>query len=115
MDQWLVRTCQNWIAGPYSKEQVCQLILEGKLTDQDEVCPANGYWISIYERDEVQSQLGISVQKKSNQNSDEITETQIPEPEDEDRTDPSLVIDASHEHTAVIQMTDLRETKPQKK
>src|SRR5689334_19631050 len=61
MDQWLIRTAQNKIVGPYSKEQVCKLILEGQLSVQDEVCQANNYWIYLYEKDEVLKQLGIEV------------------------------------------------------
>lgn len=77
MDQWLVRTAQNWIAGPYTRTQVCDLVKQGKLSIQDEVCPANGYWFYLHEREEVLSQLGIEVprQKKARAD-DEVTETQ---------------------------------------
>ena len=30
MDLWLVRTARNIIAGPYPKDQVCQLIRDGQ-------------------------------------------------------------------------------------
>jgi hypothetical protein len=88
MDQWLVRTALNWVAGPYSKEQVRQMILERKLTLQDEVCPANGYWIFLHERDEVKAQLGVDVPRPLGEPGEDVTETQTALPEDS--TDPDL-------------------------
>ncbi len=77
MDQWLVRTAQNWIAGPYTRAQVCDLVKQGKLSLQDEVCTANGYWFYLHEREEVLGQLGIEVpRQKKARSDDEITETQ---------------------------------------
>jgi len=61
MEQWLTRTEKNWIAGPYSKAQVIQMIQDGTLGIQDEVCPANGYWILLHERKELFDQLGIEL------------------------------------------------------
>ncbi|MBI2711397.1 MAG: hypothetical protein HYX41_00850 [Bdellovibrio sp.] len=75
-DQWLIRTADNWLAGPYLKDQVRKMVLEGKLTLQDEICPANGYWIFLHEYSEVQSALGVQVPKANS--GDEVTETQIP-------------------------------------
>ncbi|MEO5970882.1 MAG: hypothetical protein ABIQ95_13220 [Bdellovibrionia bacterium] len=77
MEQWLIRTAKNWIAGPYSKEQVCKMILDGSLGLQDEVCPANGYWILLHERKEIFTQLGVQVPRISGAE-DEITENEIP-------------------------------------
>lgn len=88
MDQWLVRTASNWIAGPYSKEQVRQMILERKLSHQDEVCNANGYWIFLHEREEILAQLGIEVPRALGEPGEDVTETQTAV--SEDRTDPDL-------------------------
>ncbi len=77
MDQWLIRTAQNWIAGPYTCEQIRQMISENKLTLQDEVCVANGYWFSIHERDEVFKYLKIEPPRQNTEGmEDEVTETQ---------------------------------------
>jgi hypothetical protein len=76
MDQWLIRTSENKIAGPYTKEQVCRLISEGKLTVLDEVCPANGYWIYLNEKQEVLKYLGVEIQGEAPANDEEITETE---------------------------------------
>lgn len=75
MDQWLVRTSQNIIAGPYTKEQVLHLVRDGQLGTQDEVCPANGYWFFLHETEEVTRQLGISVPRALGDD-EEVTETQ---------------------------------------
>src|SRR5689334_9666342 len=94
MDQWLIRTAQNWIAGPYPQERVRQMILEGKLTLQDEVCLANHYWIHLHEREEVKEQLGVEVPRVGFRSKDEVTATtQILTTSlvyDEDTTDPEL-------------------------
>jgi hypothetical protein len=90
MDQWLIRTSENWIAGPYSKEQVCQMILDGKLSLQDEVCVADGFWIYIHEREEVKQLLGIDVPKsKLASDDEEVTQTQS-NLEEDDITDPDV-------------------------
>lgn len=96
MDQWLIRTADNWIAGPYPKEQVRKMVLEGKLTLQDEVCPANSYWLFLHEYAEVQKALGIQIPKAAS--ADDITETQVPLPEkkpEESKTKTGTVVQKS--------------------
>lgn len=114
MDQWLIRTSNNWIAGPYSAQQICQMVLEQKLTLQDEVCTGNGYWIFIHERDEIKKALGIDVPKAPRKAGEDFTETQK-ELVDDEVTDPDITSvrnELAHsenqlgqtEHTAVIQI-----------
>lgn len=85
IDQWLIRTAENWIAGPYPKEQVRKMVLEGKLGLQDEICSANGYWLYLHEHAEIQKALGVQIPKSSN--GDEVTETQIPTGPQETRSE----------------------------
>lgn len=76
-DQWLIRTSQNIIAGPYTREQVCHLIEDQKLGPDDEVCPANGYWIYLHEEEELLRQLGVKLPHAYGPASEEeITQTQ---------------------------------------
>jgi hypothetical protein len=72
----MVRTTSNVIAGPYSKDQVIQLIRDGKLTHEDEVCRANHYWIFLHESDEVSRQLGIEMPRAARDSDDEDTQTE---------------------------------------
>lgn len=58
-EQWLVRTAENVIAGPFSKDQIVDLIREQGLTDRDEICQANDYWFFLSERELVLDRLGI--------------------------------------------------------
>jgi hypothetical protein len=58
VDQWLVRTAENYLAGPYTRDQIRQLIREGQLGAQDEVCRGSQFWIMLHEKDEVIRQLG---------------------------------------------------------
>ncbi|MBD65747.1 MAG: hypothetical protein CME62_11105 [Halobacteriovoraceae bacterium] len=49
--EWLIRTKNNHILGPVSKQKVKQLISNGSIKGDDEVCSGNGYWIYIKEQD----------------------------------------------------------------
>ena len=46
---WLIRTKNNQILGPATKQKVIELIQKGSLTGEDEICSGNGYWIWIKE------------------------------------------------------------------
>lgn len=72
-DQWLIRTARNVIVGPYPRDKIRELILEGKLEVEDEVCPANGYWFSLHESEEVLRQLGI--RPPISQSENDVTKT----------------------------------------
>ncbi len=77
-DQWLIRTADNVIAGPYSREQVCSLISDGQLELQDEVCPGGSYWFHLHETEEVRKNLGVSIPKLRlrGRGDEEVTETE---------------------------------------
>ncbi len=57
MRNWLIRTKNNKILGPLSKEKVVDLYNAGDLKDLDEVCSGNGYWFWIKEEDLVKKYL----------------------------------------------------------
>lgn len=60
---------------------------DGKLKAQDEVCPANGFWITLSDREDVQTVLGVSaLAADTPPTEEEVTETEI----GEERTDPNL-------------------------
>lgn len=46
---WLIRTKNNHILGPISKEKVKELITNGSIKGDDEVCSGNGYWLYVRE------------------------------------------------------------------
>lgn len=48
---WLIRTKQNKILGPVSKEKIIELVNSGSLTDDDELCSGNGYWFWVKEKE----------------------------------------------------------------
>lgn len=54
---WLIRTKNNHILGPVSREKI-QTLLENKtLNLEDELCSGNGYWFSVKEEDLVQKYI----------------------------------------------------------
>lgn len=79
---WLVRTLSQKMLGPISKEQVSQWILSGRISLQDEVCEANGYWFFVHEKEEVKRWLGIELPRATETRArdafgtDEVTETE---------------------------------------
>lgn len=48
---WLIRTKQNKILGPITKQKIKDLIAKGSLTPEDEICSGNGYWFWIKEKE----------------------------------------------------------------
>ena len=48
---WLIRTKNNHILGPVTKDKVRELIEQGSIKGEDEVCAGNGYWFYIREKD----------------------------------------------------------------
>ena len=48
--KWLVRTFDKKILGPISREKLISLIVEKKLSESDEICPGNHYWVFIKEK-----------------------------------------------------------------
>ncbi|MGB0454519.1 MAG: hypothetical protein ACPGJV_12500 [Bacteriovoracaceae bacterium] len=54
MKNWLIRTTNNQILGPVSKQKIYELIRSGKLEDEDEISSGNGYWFWVKEEDLVE-------------------------------------------------------------
>lgn len=86
-EEWLVRTEKNFLSGPFPKEKVIQMIQQGQLGPQDEVCRGSHYWIYLHEREEVLNQLGVEMPRRPVEDDEEITETQ---------TERLMVLPSSH-------------------
>ncbi len=54
---WLIRTQSQKILGPVSKSKILELVQKRSLADDDEVCPGNGHWFFIREKDLVEQYL----------------------------------------------------------
>ena len=85
-DQWLIRTAENLISGPYTRQQICEFIEQGQLQLNDEVCHANTYWFYLHEHDEIRKQLGIELPKELYAGAEESTVTET----DTEITDPGV-------------------------
>lgn len=48
---WLIRTKENQILGPVSKEKIKEFLSKGALKENDEICRGNGFWFWIKEKD----------------------------------------------------------------
>ena len=46
---WLIRTKNNHILGPVSKDKIKELLKNGSIKGDDEICSANGHWIYVRE------------------------------------------------------------------
>ena len=51
---WLIRTKSCHILGPVSREKVLELLQNGSIKPEDEVCSGNGYWIWLRETEMVE-------------------------------------------------------------
>lgn len=70
-EKWMVRTIENEIKGPFTRDELIDQIKGGQLNHQDEVCRGNHYWIYLDERDEVLAQLGLDIPRASSSASEE--------------------------------------------
>ncbi len=48
---WLIRTKSNHILGPVSRDKVLELVRNGSIRPEDELCSGNGYWFYLREKD----------------------------------------------------------------
>lgn len=111
-EQWLVRTADNRISGPFAKDQLRELLQAGKLGLRDEVCPENGHWIFLHEKEEVARQLGQDALQwliPSGFRGDEATQTQT-EPGLEPEHSSFAATDEGEAQTTVIRR--LKATSP---
>jgi hypothetical protein len=72
--RYLIRTKENRISGPFTKDVILARMQKGELREMDEVCPADGYWIYLHERDESMKMLGVAL-ARSDDFHEEATET----------------------------------------
>lgn len=54
---WLIRTKSCHILGPVSREKVIELLQNGSIKPEDEICSGNGFWIWLREKDMVDRYL----------------------------------------------------------
>ena len=54
---WLIRTFQQQILGPVSKQKLIELIQKGSVTSTDEITSGNGYWFTLKEKDLVEKYI----------------------------------------------------------
>lgn len=87
-EHWLVRTSENWIAGPFTEDKLRQLIQAGELQPQDEICLGGGYWFYLHEEQEVRQRLGVELPHEVTPTHPDSTQVR-PDP-DEGPTDPSI-------------------------
>jgi len=57
MSRWLIRTKNNHLLGPVSKEKMCKLYLDGHVKPDDEICSGNGYWFFVRETELINKYL----------------------------------------------------------
>ncbi len=48
--KWMIRTRSNYLLGPISKEKLLELIENGSIHLDDEICSGNGYWFYLREK-----------------------------------------------------------------
>jgi hypothetical protein len=54
MRNWLIRTKNNFLLGPVSKDKLKELLDKNMLKSDDEIKSGNGYWFYVKEHDLVE-------------------------------------------------------------
>lgn len=47
---WLIRTFDKKILGPVTRDKLLRLLRDNKLSESDEVCPGNHFWVYVKEK-----------------------------------------------------------------
>lgn len=111
MSEWLVRTAENQIAGPYTAQQVREFIAEEKINRHDEICQANAYWIYLHEGDELWDQLNVRLPRGGEDS--EITQTEdISLPEFPELNEQALDEEDIEERTLLLRNRQIRQFHP---
>jgi hypothetical protein len=76
---WLIRTKENQILGPVSKQKIVEFLNKGALSDNDELSSGNGYWIYIRESELINRYLVGDVPQSFNPISEAKTVLSIKE------------------------------------
>ncbi len=100
IDRWLVRSADNVIAGPYTKEEIRALSETRGLMADDELCPAGGYWFYVHDVEEGRRfcdfplkpafSTPIDVQEEITETDSGATKTVIDVKRDWEEADPTL-------------------------
>jgi hypothetical protein len=48
--KWLIRTFDKKILGPVSRDKLIRLLRDNKLSESDEICPGNHFWVYAKEK-----------------------------------------------------------------
>ena len=59
---WLIRTTENEIIGPVTKEKVVELIETNKLKPEDELCCGNSFWFFVKEKEFITKNFNIEIE-----------------------------------------------------
>lgn len=76
---WLIRTKNNHILGPVSKAKVKELVENGSIRGDDEICSGNGFWFYARESDMLSKYLKNEEKQPFNPVSEADTVLALPE------------------------------------
>lgn len=87
---WLIRTKNNHILGPVSRDKILTLLENKTLNLEDELCSGNGYWFSVKEEDLVQKYIHNQIIQSYNPISEAPTVLCVKELEDDSQMTPPI-------------------------
>lgn len=79
MKNWIIRTKNNFILGPVSREKLLEIVNSGTLAEDDELCSGNGYWFFFREKDLLKKYLIENNAQQFNMVSEAVNEKKIRE------------------------------------
>ena len=75
----MIRTRTRHLLGPISKEKLLELVENGSIHEDDEICSGNGYWFNLRETDLVNSYIYSDVEQSFNPVSEALNEVRLRE------------------------------------
>lgn len=73
----MIRTRSNHLLGPISKEKLVELMENGSIHTDDEICAGNGYWFYLRETDLVNKYIYSEVIQSFNPVSEALNEMRL--------------------------------------
>lgn len=77
MKNWLIRTKNNFILGPVSRDKLLEIVNSGTLSEEDELCSGNGYWFFYREKDLLKKYLMDNNSQQFNIVSEALNEKKV--------------------------------------
>lgn len=75
--QWMVRTENNELLGPFSKEEVQKMVTSRQISIESEVCESLGFWFPLSFQELLLERLGVEYPKNDGNSDEALQKTKM--------------------------------------